>query len=71
MERLVILKNPILALGSRTFSMIMELGRIALLLLKGFVLIFSLPLQISKIKPQFYSNNENLVLWASGSASSP
>jgi hypothetical protein len=52
MERLVILKNPILALGSRIFSMIMALGRIVLFLLKGFVLIFSLPLQISKIKPQ-------------------
>jgi len=44
MDRLVILKNPILALGSWVFSMIMELGRIALFFLKGFVLIFSLPL---------------------------
>jgi hypothetical protein len=32
--------------------------------LKGFVLIFSLPLQISKIKQQIDFNIENLVLWA-------
>ena len=48
MERLVILKNPVLALGSRTVSMVMTLGRIALFFFKGFVLIFSLPLQILK-----------------------
>ena len=44
------LENPVLALGSRTVSMIMDLGRIAQFILKGFVLIFSLPLRISKIK---------------------
>ena len=54
METLVILKNPVLALGSRTINMIMGLGRIALFFFKGFVLIFSLPLQISKIKQQIY-----------------
>jgi hypothetical protein len=32
MERLVILKNPNLVRGSRTFSMIMALGRIVLFL---------------------------------------
>jgi hypothetical protein len=31
MERLVILKNPVPALGRRTVDMIMALGRIALL----------------------------------------
>mgnify|MGYP001823943026 CR=1 FL=1 len=51
MERLVILKNPIQALGNLAFSMFMELGRIALFF-KGFVLTFSLPLQITKIKQQ-------------------
>jgi phospholipid/cholesterol/gamma-HCH transport system permease protein len=54
MARLVILKNPISALGSRTVNMIMEMGRIAIFFSKGFVLIFFLPLQISKIMQQIY-----------------
>ncbi len=54
MELLVILKNPVLALGSRTINMVMEIGRVALFFSKGFVLIFYLPLQVSKIKQQVY-----------------
>ncbi len=38
MELLVILKNPVLALGSRTVRMLMELGRIALFFSNGFIL---------------------------------
>ncbi len=52
MELLVILKNPVLALGSRTVRMLMELGRIALFFSNGFILLFFPPLQISKIKQQ-------------------
>jgi len=54
MERLVILKNPVMALGAMTVNMVLELGRIFLFFIKGFSLIFSLPLQISKIKQQIY-----------------
>ncbi len=54
MERLVILKNPVLALGSRTVRLIMEFGRIALFFSKGFILIFFPLLPISKIKQQIF-----------------
>jgi len=54
MERLVILKNPVMALGSRAVKLVMEPGRVSLFLVKGFVLIFFPPFQISKIKQQIY-----------------
>ncbi len=54
MERLVILKNPVMALGSHTVKLVLELGRTALFFFKGFILIFFLPLQVSKIKQQVY-----------------
>ena len=54
MELLVILKNPVLALGSRTVRMLMELGRITLFFSNGFILLFFPPLQISKIKQQIF-----------------
>ncbi len=54
MERLVILKNPVMALGSRAIDLVMELGRVALFFFKGFVFIFLPPLQILKIKQQIY-----------------
>lgn len=54
MERLVILRNPVLILGRWTINMVLELGRLAMFFFKGFFLIFYLPLQFSKIKQQIY-----------------
>ena len=54
MERLVILKNPVMALGNRTIKLVMELGRVTLFFVKGFVLIFFPPFQVSKIMQQIY-----------------
>ena len=48
------LKNPVIALGHYTVVFIQDLGRIALFFVKGFVLIFSLPLQINKVLHQIY-----------------
>jgi phospholipid/cholesterol/gamma-HCH transport system permease protein len=54
MERFVILKNPVSQLGIKTIDLTMELGRSALFFFNGFILIFSLPLQFSKIKQQIF-----------------
>ncbi len=48
------LKNPTVALGQYTITFIQDLGRIALFFLKGFLLIFSMPLQINKVLQQIY-----------------
>jgi phospholipid/cholesterol/gamma-HCH transport system permease protein len=48
------LKNPTIAVGRYTINFIQDLGRIALFFMKGFVLIFSLPLQINKVLQQVY-----------------
>ena len=45
---------PASAIGRWTIFIIRELGRIAIFFVKGFLLIFSLPLQISKIIEQIY-----------------
>ncbi|MEJ2656556.1 MAG: MlaE family lipid ABC transporter permease subunit [Desulfobacterales bacterium] len=49
-----IVSFPVLALGRKTIFMVQELGRIALFFIKGFLLIFSFPLQISKTIEQIY-----------------
>jgi phospholipid/cholesterol/gamma-HCH transport system permease protein len=54
MERLFILKNPVMVLGNRTVNLILELGRLSVFFFKGFGLIFYPPLQITKIKQQIY-----------------
>ena len=54
MELHTALKNPTIALGRYTIGFIQDLGRIALFFVKGFVLIFSLPLQINKVLQQVY-----------------
>ena len=54
MELRTALKNPTVAVGRYTIAFIQDLGRIALFFVKGFVLIFSLPLQIDKILQQIY-----------------
>jgi phospholipid/cholesterol/gamma-HCH transport system permease protein len=54
MELHTALKNPVVALGHYTIIFIKDLGRIALFFVKGFVLIFSLPLQINKVLQQIY-----------------
>jgi phospholipid/cholesterol/gamma-HCH transport system permease protein len=54
MELLVAIKNPIVALGRYAVNFVQDLGRIVLFFLKGFVLIFSPPLQINKILQQVY-----------------
>ena len=54
MELHTALKNPTIALGRYTIGFIQDLGRIALFCVKGFVLIFSLPLQINKVLQQVY-----------------
>ncbi len=54
MDRLVILKNPVLTLGRRTVDLTLELGRIALFFFKGFVRIFFPPLAAAKILQQVY-----------------
>jgi phospholipid/cholesterol/gamma-HCH transport system permease protein len=48
------LKNPVVALGHYTIVFIQDLGRVAVFFTKGFVLIFSLPLQIDKVLQQIY-----------------
>ncbi len=48
------LKNPTVALGHYTITFIQDMGRIALFFLKGFLLIFSIPLQINKVLQQIY-----------------
>ncbi len=48
------LKNPVVALGHHTIVFIQDLGRVAVFFTKGFVLIFSLPLQINKVLQQIY-----------------
>lgn len=45
---------PVYALGRQTIFLIQELGRIAIFFVKGFLLIFSFPLQISKTIEQVY-----------------
>ena len=45
MELLVAIKSPLVALGRYTVVFVQDLGRIVLYFLKGFILIFSLPLQ--------------------------
>lgn len=54
MELLAAIKNPLVALGHYTMAFVMDLGRIVLFFLKGFILIFTLPLQINKILQQVY-----------------
>ena len=54
MELRTALKSPVIALGHYSIIFIQDLGRIALFFIKGFVLIFSLPLQISKVLQQIY-----------------
>ncbi len=54
MELHTALKNPMIALGRYSINFIQDLGRIALFFTKGFVLIFSLPLQINKVLQQVY-----------------
>ncbi|MGD8963565.1 MAG: ABC transporter permease [Desulfobacterales bacterium] len=54
MELRTALKNPTVALGRYTIAFIQDLGRIALFFVKGFVLIFSMPLQIDKVLQQIY-----------------
>jgi phospholipid/cholesterol/gamma-HCH transport system permease protein len=54
MDFLVSLKSPVSALGRQVISFIGDLGKIFLFFCEGFVLIFNLPLQISKFKQQIY-----------------
>ncbi len=54
MESHPALKNPVVALGRYTIVFIQDLGKIAVFFIKGFVLIFSLPLQINKVLQQVY-----------------
>jgi len=54
MELPVPIKSPFIALGHYALVFVQDLGRIALFFLKGFVLIFSLPLQLNKILQQVY-----------------
>ncbi len=54
MESHPALKNPVVALGRYTIVFIQDLGKIAMFFIKGFVLIFSLPLQINKVLQQVY-----------------
>lgn len=54
MELHAALKNPVVTLGHHTIVFIQDLGRIALFFMKGFVLIFSLPLQLNKVIQQTY-----------------
>jgi len=54
MELNIPLKSPLIALGHHVLVFVQDLGRIALFFLKGFVLIFSMPLQFNKILQQVY-----------------
>ncbi len=46
--------NPIAALGRWTIFMVQELGRVGIFFIKGFFLIFTLPVQIGKFIQQIY-----------------
>ena len=54
MEPFVAVKSPLIALGRYTIDTIQDLGKIALFFLRGFVLIFTPPLQLNKILQQIY-----------------
>ena len=54
MELRAALKNPTVALGRYTIAFIQNIGRISLFFGKGFVRIFSLPLQVDKVLQQIY-----------------
>ena len=54
MELNIPLKSPLIALGHHVLVFVQGLGRVALFFLKGFVLIFSMPLQFNKILQQVY-----------------
>lgn len=49
-----IIGNPLSAIGRRAISVNLEMGRMVIFLLRGFLHIFSLPFQISKIIHQVY-----------------
>ena len=49
-----IIGNPLSAIGRLAISVNLELGRMVIFLFRGFIHIFSLPLQISKIIHQVY-----------------
>jgi phospholipid/cholesterol/gamma-HCH transport system permease protein len=53
-NNLTIATLPVYALGRQTIFFIQQLGRIAAFFVKGFLLIFSFPLQISKTIEQIY-----------------
>jgi len=54
MKQLTIATAPVSALGRRTIFFIQELGRIAIFFIRGFLHIFTLPLQLSKTIEQVY-----------------
>ena len=54
MKQLAIATAPVSALGRRTIFFIQELGRIAIFFIRGFLHIFTLPLQLSKTIEQVY-----------------
>jgi len=54
MEFIVTLKTPVSALGRYVLEAVLELGKVALFFFKGFMLIFLLPLHVTKIKQQVY-----------------
>lgn len=54
MSHFVTLKKPLTALGREAIGLVQNLGRIFLFFLKGFVLIFQVPIQIRKIEQQIY-----------------
>ena len=54
MEMLAAVKSPLAILGRYIIGAIQDMGRMALFFLKGFLLIFALPLQFNKILQQIY-----------------
>jgi len=54
MEKLVILKKPVSSLGRQAILFIQNLGRVSIFFGQGFVNIFVLPFQFSKILQQIY-----------------
>lgn len=54
MEFLDAIKTPLASLGRSTISLIQETGQTAIFFFRGFLLIFSLPLQIGKTVQQVY-----------------
>ena len=54
MDLFVAFKSPLISLGRYTIDAIKDLGRIALFFSKGFVLIFTRPVQFNKILQQVY-----------------